>query len=380
MRIAINATPLLSPLTGIGQYTRQLILALNALNVETPLFYAGGWSHEVRGQPLPGADKLRWLRGRLLSIYPGINSLARMIRQQRFDQGVRRFKPALYHDPNFLPFRFDGPTVISAHDISWVRYPETHPGYRVRIMNQRFPQALEQVDKVITISEFVRGELMEVFGLAPEKVVVTPLAADGSFYPRPREEVQALLKDQGLEYGQYFLTVGTLEPRKNLLLTLNAYARLPEALRRRHPLVIVGMMGWQEQQFKERLNAMRLSGQVILTGYVSHSQLVQIYGGAKLFVYPSLYEGFGLPPLEAMASGVPVVISDRASLPEVGGDAALVVSADDPSALAEAMTALVEDPALSQTCIDRGLARAAQFSWQACAEKTIGVYHSLLAS
>ncbi|MDP9107795.1 MAG: glycosyltransferase family 4 protein, partial [Pseudomonadota bacterium] len=170
-----------------------------------------------------------------------------------------------------------------------------------------------------------------------------------------------------------------LEPRKNLATVLAAFARLPAAQRARYPLVIAGGMGWRMDGFSRSLGALLASGEVRLTGYVGQQDLPLLYAGARMLVYPSLYEGFGLPPLEAMASGVPVIVSDRASLPEVVGDAALQVDALDEIALTEQITRLLEDDRLHMKLREAGLMRARQFSWEACARQTLAIYRAVLA-
>lgn len=377
LNIAVNASSLLVPLTGIGYYVKQLLVHMAGLGVDMELFYGLRWDRQIRNTPLPSAGRIIKVKRALFTRVPGSYDLMRSMQQRAFDRGVRATRPVLYHDPNFLPFRFEGPTVITVPDISWVRYPETHPVDRRRVMDRFFPAALERADRIIAISEFVRQELVDVFGVAADKIAVTPLGVDPGFRPRSRDELLPVLARYGLQPGRYLLTVGTLEPRKNLGLTLRAYAALPQELRKRYPLAVVGMSGWREEQFTDQLQRLRAAGEVVLTGYVPAADLPFLYAGAHVFAYPSLYEGFGLPPLEAMASGVPTIVSDRASLPEVGGDAVIQVPADDLVPLAEAMRRLIEEEAFRGAYARRGLQRAARFTWQQCAQRTLGVYRTL---
>jgi glycosyltransferase involved in cell wall biosynthesis len=378
MRIAINAASLLAPLTGIGNYVKQLLVHLNRIDLEPVLFYSNYWDKQIRDAPLPSIEQIKKIKRAMFRLLPASYELLRGVQQLAFDRGVRETKPALYHEPNFLPFRFDNPVVITVHDISWMRYPKTHPIERVRIMNRHFPTALEMADRVIVVSEFVRRELIEALGVSAEKIVVTHLGVDVCFRPRPMNELAPVLIQYGLEASRYILTVGTLEPRKNLNLSLNAYKALPSTLKKNYPLVVVGMAGWREEQFSAELKRLRCRGEVILTGYVPMNHLPILYAGARLFVYPSLYEGFGLPPLEAMASGLPVIVSDRASLPEVGADAVVQVSAEDHMPLSEAMQRFIDDEKYSSEYANRGLRRAAQFTWRSCADKTLDVYKTLV--
>jgi alpha-1,3-rhamnosyl/mannosyltransferase len=182
----------------------------------------------------------------------------------------------------------------------------------------------------------------------------------------------------GLQAGQYILSVGTLEPRKNLTTAIKAYARLPETIRQDMPFVIAGMKGWRTDGLDKEVAALIEKGQIRRLGYVPDEALPALYSGARAFVYPSLYEGFGLPPLEAMACGTPVIVSNRSSLPEVVGDAGLKVEALDVDGLAGAMNQVIEDDVLRASLRQRGMERAKGFSWRRCAEETLAVYRKVV--
>ena len=378
MRIAINAKLLISPHTGIASYTRNLVLALNELgSVDTPLFYGLTWSRTLRQAPVPGIGTLKTLAKRLL---PKPYMLARAVQQFQFTQGVRRLKPDLYHEPAFLPFRFSGPTVVTVHDLSMIRYPDTHPDARVEDARKRLPAAIESASAIIVDSEFVRHEVIGHFGADPSRVVAIHLGVSRRFRQRLEREVAPVLAGYGLRYRGYMLAVGTLEPRKNLLQALDAHAGLPERERANIPLVVAGMRGWLTRELESKIHAAEERGEVRWLGYVPSENLPAIYAGARLFVYPSLYEGFGLPVLEAMASGIPVVTSNQASLPEVAGEAGIMVDPHDRDALRDAMLRMIEDESHALRHAELGLKQAAQFTWRACAEKTLAVYRKVVES
>ena len=361
-RVGIGALPLLWPLTGIGRYTLQLVREMQSLLPEPPwLFYDRTWSREIRVPPAPTrASNLVTAAKRNV---PGGALAARMLQQRRFARGAAAHRLALYHEPNFLANRFDGPMVVTVHDLSWIRYPEAHPGQRVRTMNREMPGVIERATRIITDSSFIRDEVIAQFGVAAARVTAIPLGVEERFRPLAEPECAAALARHGLRFGEYVLVVGTIEPRKNVATALAAYARLPESLRRRYPLAVAGMEGWGPQS----VAAQRL-------GYVPDDELPALYSGARAFVYPSLYEGFGLPPLEAMACGSPVIVSDRGSLPEVAGDAGILVDAHDDGALAARLQALLEDDALRERHSQAGLAQARRFTWAACAAATLAEY------
>jgi alpha-1,3-rhamnosyl/mannosyltransferase len=227
---------------------------------------------------------------------------------------------------------------------------------------------------VLTDSEFVAAEVRRHFALPDERVLVAPLGYAPRFRPRKDPELATTLALFGLSAGQYLICVGTLEPRKNLQLALRAHALVPAALRARLPLVIVGMPGWRCEGLDETLDAAVNAGSVKVLGYQSDEVLAELLAGAKALLFPSLYEGFGLPVLEAMASGVPVLLTRTSSLPEVAGEAGIYVDAHDAQEMCSAIQELVEGPSLSQRCRLLGLERAREFSWQRCARITSEAY------
>lgn len=372
LRLAFNATALLSTRTGLGQYTLELATRLrDEAALETEFFYGLGWSAEVRAEALPGAGTLlpalrRWI--------PGSYAIRQFLQSRRFTTGMRGKNFDLYHEPNFLPLPFEGPTVTTVHDLSWLWYPEAHPAERVRAMNRRFEAGLDRSHLLITDSAFVRQEVIDTFGVAPERVVSISLGASREFRPMEPEETTPTLARLGLSHGGYLLAVGTLEPRKNLVSAIRAYAGLSLSVRQRTPLVIAGMRGWHTQALERELAPLVASGQVHVTGYLPRPDLIRLVAGARAMVYPSLYEGFGLPPLESMACGVPVIVSDAGSLMEVVADAGRIVGALDTKALRDAMQNLVEDDALRSRLGQRALARSFGFSWDKCATETLAAY------
>jgi alpha-1,3-rhamnosyl/mannosyltransferase len=384
MRVAYNASPLLHPLTGVGHHTRELARALIASSeVQLFLFYASVWTDRVlgvedlvtfRAQPTP----LRTFVRRAVRPLGTIPRLARAIQQWHFSRGPSA-QTVLYHEPNFLPYRFRfGPTVVTVHDLSWIHYPETQSPERVREMRRLFPLSLKRADHFIAVSEFGRRDMIDTLGVDPSRITAVPNGVTSAFAPRDRGQSQATLTAHGLDWGRYALCVGTLEPRKNLEAALRAHAQLPERLQRELPLAIVGMRGWRTSSLEAALRPRVEAGTVKPLGYVLESDLPHIYAGALALVYPSLYEGFGLPPLEAMASGTPVIVSNRSSLPEVVGSAGILVEPDDHATIAEALQRLLDDHAYRARLVQAGLLRAAEYSWERSARETLTVYRHVL--
>ncbi len=382
MRIALNASILRAPRTGIGQYVAGLAAALKMHeDVELSLFLGRDWSADLPAIQTPATSShslarvhhMTWLRH-----FPGAYRVRRAVQQHAFNGGVRRSHVDLYHEPSLWPYETDVRMVMTLHDLTHVHYPETQPAARLREIERHVHRGVERARYVLVDSDYIGREVETYFGLSRDKIVVAPLGCDAGFHPRTTEQLRTSLVPLGLQQGAYLLCVGTLEPRKNIVLALRAHARLPQALRERYSLLLVGGMGWNTGQFSEELRAALATGHVRLTGYLSQENLAAVVAGARALIYPSLYEGFGLPVLEAMASGTPVIVSNRAALPEVAGDAGLIVDAEDDVRLSLAMQMLIEDEAVWQTCRQEGLQQAAQFTWSRCAEITAHTYRAAL--
>lgn len=376
-RIALNATALLSPLTGIGQYTRSLAESLAATqDIDLHLFYGTRWSRSIRTTPVKDITRAKRL---IKAVIPRPYTMSQWLSQPCFTRGISARNARLYHEPSVLPYRFDGPTIITVHDLSWIRFPETHPRQRVAAMNRAFPQALDRAAHVITDAQFIRDEVIHDFGVPANRITSIPLGARDIFKPRNAEECSPTLGSLALLYRAFILCVGTLEPRKNLEFVVRTYAELPARLRSALPLVIVGMRGWLTSSLEALMQPLVAAGQIRPLGFTADADLAALYAGARMLIYPSLYEGFGLPPLEAMASGTPVVVSNRSTLPEVVGSAGALVDPADGEALSSKIRELVDDEQEWRRLAGASLLRAAEFSWSRCAASTMSIYRSVLA-
>lgn len=288
---------------------------------------------------------------------------------------VRARQAHLLHCPAPLaPLRPPVPCVVTVHDALAWDHPEWLTRANATQLRLVLPRALRRAALVLTGSEFSRTRLAAALGLDPAGILVTSYGVDAGFRPGPPSE--ELLASVGVR-GPYLLTVGTLQPRKNI----EALLRASSALRAgglEHELVVVGSRGWLDDDLLERLHARALSGAVHVTGRVSESELVDLYRGAELFVFPSRYEGFGFPALEAMACGTAVVVADRGSLPELVGPSGVIVDPDDPDAMELALGELLSSPGRRHDLAEQGLRRAAEFTWERCAELTADAYRSAL--
>lgn len=380
MNIIVNGTPLLAPLTGIGQYVRHLFTAMENLpDTDIHMYYGTRFERGVK-VPSPGTAKaVQQTYGMLRRLIPKPRTLRRFVEKRLFSRLARPLGDnCLYHEPNFVALPYDGPLVLTVCDLSCFDHPEMHPAERVALMQRDMPASIERADQIVVISEATGQSLQQWFRVAPDRISVTHLAADPRFHPRESEILQQDLVPLGLIPGGYLLSVGTLEPRKNLTTLFAAYASLPDALRQRFPLVVAGMSGWHQENMLQAAERLIQRGELRLLGYVPDGLIPSLYAGAAAFSYPSRYEGFGLPPLEAMASGVPVVTSNQTSLPEVVGDAGLMVAPDDVDGLRLSLLQLLDDRAFADDLARRGLERASSFSWERCAQETRSIYTKVM--
>ena len=362
MRIAIDARLWTEPRSGIGRYTLALTEQLLRLAPEEQWIL---YVDRAPGPALRGAEVrcLPWPQRLLWSLWHAPRDLRR--RPVDVFHGVTGFE---------LPGRGPWTLVTTVHDLVPLRLPALVPARHRWAVRSLLGAALRRAQRVIAVSETTRGEILARYRLPPDRVVVVPEAAAPHFGPPSPSALAATRTQYGLS-RPYVLFVGFLEPKKNLGVLLEAVA----ALRRTGAwgdteLIVVGAPGWGPDPVA-RAHALGLGGVVRFVGAVADAELPGLYGGALAFAFPSLWEGFGLPALEAMAAGAPVVASNRGALPEVTGGAALLVD-PAPQPLAEALEQLLTDPPLRERLRLAGLARAAEFSWERTARETLKVYRA----
>jgi len=376
MKILVNATPLTNLFTGISRYVSCLYQQLEK-NRDLAVSYItnGLYSQQMPRQTEPAAwvKRTNWI----WNLPDFMVTAARSLYWLQYEARVRKYSTQhnhdLYHETGFVPVAATNlPIIYTLYDLSLAKYSEEHPRERVWFFNLFFKRRLPYAAHIITISEFMRREMIHELQLAPERVTAIPLAPDTSFFPRQHQDITKMLDFKNLP-KEYILCVGTLEPRKNLALLIKALALIPSKI----PLILVGWHGWGDKKWLQDIQGLGLEGRVYRTGYIDEETLACLYSGARIFIYPSLYEGFGLPVLEAMSCGCPVLCSHAASLPEVAGDAALFFDPHSSQDLAQAIERLLGSEQLRLSFAQRGLQRARAFSWDKTAEKTLDVFRQV---
>jgi glycosyltransferase involved in cell wall biosynthesis len=363
MRFGLDGIPLRGKKSGIGHYTLELARALAAYapEHEFEIVSPGAFS-----SPLDSAPNLHFT-----------DTHARGLeRRYWWPIGLplycRRASFALFHGTNFdLPYWSACPRVLTIHDLSLLLFPQTHQEHLVRRARRVLPLVARKATAIITPSETVKREVCEHLRVSDEKVFAIPEAARACFYPATSSET---LQRLGVE-PEFILFVGTVEPRKNLLALVRALERITKI-----QLVIAGQKGWLSDDLMAYLDRSEIRHRVLFTGHLSDDDLRALYSSCRVFVYPSLYEGFGLPLLEAMACGAPVVTSNVGSIVETVGDAARLVSPTDVDDLAHALTSLLNDHRERAHLSSAGIAHAKNFSWQRTAAATWNVYQQALSS
>jgi glycosyltransferase involved in cell wall biosynthesis len=370
LKLVLSVESLSPNPTGIGRYTWELAQRLPAhpMLAGVRFYRHGRWVNNPRHFLEPEAP--------LHQNFPRIRiALPRRVR----DWGIAiAGRGSVFHGPNFFLPTCADIGVITVHDLSVFKFPETHPADRLKQFERDFSRSVAQAAHVITDSQSTRAEVIAFAGLSANRVTAVPLGVSDAFRPMADQEAAGPLQKYGLTPRAYALCVSTLEPRKKVGELLAAWRLLPQGLRKAYPLILVGTNGWLSQALQVEIAQYEAQGWVKRLGYVPEQDLPLLYAGAAVFVYPSTYEGFGLPPIEAMACGVPVVVSDQSCLPEVTRGAALTVNPDDTVAFCQALQKSLTDAQWQEAAITAGHKVADTYTWQRCIDETVAVYRQLI--
>ena len=371
MRIGLDGMPLAQPRTGVGTYTFELAraLAVAAPQDEFQLISPLPFESSVLSDSKPGNLELSYSKPNVLQRHWWTIGLPSYIARGAFE---------LFHGTNYeAPLRGDCPTVVTFHDLSMLLHSSTHVPRAVVRARLRLPVIARKATMIITDSEQVRREVCDRLRVSSDKVFAVPLAPRSTFKPVAEDTAMETRRRLGIE-GDFLLFVGTVEPRKNLWTLVQALEELLRTTDLRPKLVVAGQIGWKPDEFLKRLQQSPARDAVQLVGYLSDSDLSALYSSCKIFIYPSIYEGFGLPPLEAMACGAPVIASRIPSVTESSANAARLVSATDVHELAHNIVQVLRDVSVQEQLSSAGLKHAAGFSWEHTAALTREVYAEAL--
>ena len=364
MHIVINTSVLLTPATGVGTYVYESARALKSAGGDHRYTcYDGRFSETL---PHPAGSAARgFARGvkRLLDRFPAARGVARGVTHRLARGAARSRRFDVYWEPNYVPLPLDAKRlVVTVHDLSLRTHPEWHPKDRVAYFARHFAAGLDRADVIVAVSEFTKRELVDLYPLDPTRVrVVYPGCDLSRFHPREKSATGAVFPDR------FVLVVGSpKDARKNISRLLEAWAMLPAALRKEFKVVVAGA--------PPSASGLRASADVVRLGYLNRDDLAAAYASAAALVYPSLYEGFGLPPLEAMASGCPVVASDIPPVHEVCGDCAEFVDPASAEAIAAGLERVLSDDSRRRSLADSGLERAKRFTWSATARGLLELF------
>jgi glycosyltransferase involved in cell wall biosynthesis len=374
MRIAIDYTSAIAQNAGIGRYTRELVTALAQVDA-ADRFTLFSSEPAAAGRAFPHAPNMR---PRMF----GVGNRRMTIVWQR----LRVPLPAelllgradVVHGPDFvLPPVLRARRVVTIHDLAFITHPECAVPSLVRYLKTAVPRSVRAADRVIAVSQRTADDLMQHFGTPREKISVIHLGISPGFTPQRDPEAVARVRARYGLAQRSVLAVGTIEPRKNYERLIAAFAEASRVPGGPRMLVIAGRKGWLFEGTFAAVDRYHVADAVRFLDFVPDEDLLPLYQSAEMLAMPSIYEGFGIPAVEAMAAGIPVVTSTGGSLPEIVGDAALTVAPDDVGALAAAILRLLTDAELRASLVQRGLRRAARFTWQAAAQAHVQVYHEV---
>src|ERR1044072_4287343 len=347
MDVGLDGIPLSQSLTGVGHYTLELARALARISPDD--------------------------RFELVSPSPSLNGLSRRFWWQvGLPRYIRRSGFSVFHGTNYsVPLLKTCPTVVTIHDLSLLLWPQTHAQHLARRARWRLPLMARRADAIIVPSQSIESEVCEHLGIDESKITAIPEAARSSFWQVPVAETAEVRRHLNVS-DDFILFVGTIEPRKNLLTLVRAFQEISRNCQTQ--LVLAGDEGWLTGELHEFLRNADFSERVRFAGYLADDDLRALYSSCRVFVYPSLYEGFGLPLLEAMTCGAPVITSNIPSIRETAGDVALLVSPTNVAELASSIVRLLEDPAKREQRSAAGKQHASKFSWDKAAAATLDVY------
>lgn len=381
MKIYIDGQPLLGNKTGIGHYTYNLIHELANKKIPIEIFTNQMLNKKrIETINISGLQNVK-LRNKIYP-YKVIRRLMGSNKLYEFPIDVFENKSyksnSIFHATNFIsmPTKY-AKQVITIHDLAFMKFPEVVEQHIYDYMMRWVPYSITKADQIIADSLQTKKDILEYFNVPEDKINVVYLAADKRFHKQDEQQIQNIREKYNLS-EEYILYIGTLEPKKNLVTLIDVYYLLKGKYSIKEKLVIVGAKGWKFNSIFEKVKQLHLENDIIFMGYIADEDLPAIYSGANVFTFPSLYEGFGIPLLEAMQCEVPVVVSNTSCIPEVVDKAAMLVDPYDVEGWAENIYKIISNKILREDLITKGIEQASKFSWEKLANETLAVYEKAL--
>ncbi len=395
IKLLVDVTCLTGPLSGIGRYTFEILsqLAERPEQVELRGFndlrhyepealrsFLSTVDEPVASSPaaLTAIEQRAWpLAKKVIKRVPGARQLRANLHNKRIARASAQSQGSIYWQPNFILGKTTGSSMVSVYDLSHVRFPHLHPPERLHWLQQGLASSLDRAGRVMTVSHFSKSEIVDAYGIPEQKIsVVYPGVGDCFHRRHSAEELAAVQREYNLP-PQYLLSLGTLEPRKNLKGLIQAYARLSPALRKRYPLVLAGGTGWNHDETDSLIAQLESRGELLKLGFVPQALIPALYQNASAFAYVSLYEGFGMPVAEAMASGVPVLTSNCASMPEVAQDSALLADPNSVESITQGLDKLLGELGGITGRSDAGRKVSRNYNWHGAADSIVDIATTL---
>lgn len=389
MKIVVNLSPLLPPLTGVGHYTREILNRLlnnekledlqgflynrwySRSEIEDMLYRADATTKAAdnTGAQSPKSIKKSKIK-ELLKRLPYARRVARLLMQAKFRKrfGEMEKDGYIYWEPNFIPIFVIKNSFVTVYDLSFVRYPQFHPKERVAQISDGLNMAIKKGANIVTVSEFSRDEIADVYGVSKDNITVVPPGTHEAFGRESEDKISAVKQKYSID-GGYILSVCTVEPRKNLITVCKAYEKLDNEIKRGYKLILAGKDGWLNSELEDVLEPLEKGGFARRIGYVDSKDLPALYSGAALFVYLSLYEGYGMPIAEAIRCETPVLTSDAEPMKSVGGDKAYLANPLDEGEIAAKMEAI-----LTGKEVEKGKGRPFIYDWSESARMMIDIF------
>lgn len=390
IKILINVYALRIPLTGIGYYTLNIVQELLDNDIELVAIKNGMLldreaiikllsSLSTINETNKNNSKFKMIVIKCIQKIPNIYLFKKKLSEFISKGFLKQLSEAnyVYIEPNFIPLKYNGHAITIIHDLSFVTHPEFHPKGRVNYLMREINTGIKNSTHVMVDSYFILEQLHKTYPLSMGKSSAVHLGVDSKFKKYESTECKGVLERFNLNYKSFILSVATLEPRKNLTRLVEAYSRLPEDIRVRTPLVLAGGYGWKNDELFDTAELLINLNQIIFTGYLSDDELTHLYSSANVFAYPSLYEGFGLPVIEAMASGTPVLTSNISATAEIAGNAAVLIEPYSVNDIYINLEKLLIDPKLREDHAARGLEQVKKFKWKYTTAKILEIANSI---